>query len=189
MKIGLYFGSFNPVHIGHLIIAQFVYDNTDVQQIWFVVSPQNPFKKQSTLLNSYHRLHLVKTAIDNNPHFHASDIEFKLPVPSYTIDTLTYLQEKYADHQFVIVSGSDSFQNISKWKNAELLLANFSFIIYKRSGFGIDSSLKANVICLDAPLLDISSTYIRKQIKQKKSVQYLLPDKVFSEIRNNSYYQ
>ena len=188
MKIGLYFGSFNPIHIGHLIIAEFVQQNTDVQQVWFVVSPQNPFKKQSSLLNEYHRLHLVKTAIENNPNLHASDIEFNLPNPSYTIDTLVYLKEKYSTHQFVILLGSDSFQNIKKWKNSDVLLKENSFIVYKRPGFSISDFFNADCKIVDAPLLQISSTYIREQIKNKKSVRYLLPDAVFNEITNSNYY-
>src|SRR3954470_4207847 len=117
MKIGLYFGSFNPVHNGHLIIANYILSNTDIEQIWFIVSPQNPLKKTSTLLNEYHRLYLVQLAIENNLKFRSSDIEFKLPRPSFTIDTLTYLAEKYPRYEFVVIIGSDSLQNITKWKN------------------------------------------------------------------------
>ncbi len=189
MKIGLYFGSFNPIHVGHLIIAEFVHSHTDVQQVWFVVSPQNPFKKQISLLNSYHRLHLVKIAIENNPQLQASDVEFKLPTPSYTIDTLVYLKEKYPENQFVIVLGSDSFQNIHKWKNADILLQDYSFIIYKRPEIVIMNFYKADYLILDAPLLQISSTYIRQQIKERKSVRYLLPEAVYNEIDSNQYYK
>lgn len=153
MKIGLYFGSFNPVHMGHLIIAEHIADNTDVQQVWLVISPHNPFKQQTSLLNSYHRLHLVKLAIEDNPKLQASDVEFKLPTPSYTIDTLVYLEEKYPLHQFVIIVGSDSFQNIKKWKNGELLLKNYPFIIYNRPGFPVSDSFGADCQFLQAPLL------------------------------------
>ena len=189
MTIGLYFGSFNPIHIGHMIIAEFVQQHTDVEQVWFVVSPQNPFKLSSTLLNSYHRLHLVRLAIGNNSHLQVSDIEFKLPVPSYTIDTLTYLQEKYSNHTYKIILGSDSFQNINKWKNGEILLKNYSFIVYKRPGFPVEKKQQTNCQMVDAPLLEISSTFIRKQIQDKKSVRYLLPDAVYDEIMQNRYYQ
>ncbi len=189
MKIGLYFGSFNPIHIGHLIIAEFIQQHTDVQQTWFVVSPQNPFKVQSALLNAYHRLHLVKLAIENNPNLQASDIEFNLPTPSYTIDTLVYLQEKHPNHQFTIVLGSDSFQNIKKWKNSVLLLKSYSIIIYNRPEFTITDFYNADYQIVNAPLLQISSTYIRNQIKNKKSIRYLLPDAVYNEISRNDYYQ
>lgn len=189
MKVGLYFGSFNPIHIGHLIIAEFVKNHTNLQQVWFVVSPQNPFKAQNSLLNSYHRLHLVKTAIEDNPNLQVSDVEFKLPTPSYTVDTLTYLVEKYPENQFTIVLGSDSFQNISKWKNADILLKNYEFVIYNRPSYEINDFLGAKYQLVDAPLLQISSTYIRKQIKERKSVRYLLPEKVFDEIMANHYYR
>lgn len=189
MTIGLYFGSFNPVHIGHLIIAEFVQQHTDVEQVWFVVSPQNPFKQASSLLNSYHRLHLVRLAIGDNPHLQASDIEFKLPIPSYTIDTLTYLQEKHPEHTFRIVLGSDSFQNVSKWKNGDILLKNYSFIVYNRPDFPVKELQGGNYLIVDAPLLEISSTYIRQLIGTKKSIRYLLPDAVYNEIMQNRYYQ
>ncbi len=189
MNIGLYFGSFNPIHVGHLIIAEFVQQHTDVEQVWFVVSPQNPFKPSSSLLNSYHRLHLVRLAIGDSSHLQVSDIEFKLPVPSYTVDTLTYLQEKNPSHNYKIILGSDSFQNISKWKNGHILLKNFSFIIYNRPKFPVLNYDKANCRIVEAPLLEISSTYIRQQIQSKKSVRYLLPDTVYDEIIRNRYYQ
>ena len=189
MKIGLYFGSFNPIHIGHLIIAEYVYSNTDLQQVWFVVSPQNPFKKQESLLNSYHRLHLVALAIEGNPNLKVSDIEFKLPLPSYTSDTLVYLQEKYPSYNFSVVLGSDGFQNIKKWKNAEWLLKNYSFFIYERTDFKVVNLLTDKNIVLKSPLLEISSTYIREQLMKKNSIQYMLPEKVYNEIINNHYYQ
>ena len=135
MKIGLYFGSFNPIHIGHLIIADFVANNSDVQQVWLIVSPQNPLKPSNTLLNEYHRLHLVNLAIEGNVKLKASDVEFKLPKPSYTIDTLTYLKEKYPQNEFVVVMGSDSYQNLTQWKNYTTLISNYSFIVYQRPGF------------------------------------------------------
>lgn len=189
MKIGLYFGSFNPVHIGHLIIAEFVQQNTDIQKVWFVVSPQNPFKNKSSLLNAYHRLHLVKLAIEDNPALDASDIELHLPTPSYTIDTLVYLEEKYPQHQFCIILGSDSFQNLQNWKHSELLIQKYSFIIYTRPDFTITDFYNADYQVINAPLLQISSTFIRTQIKNKKSVRYLLPEVVFKEIMENRYYQ
>ena len=134
MKIGLYFGSFNPIHHGHLIIANFVLQNSDLDQVWFIVSPQNPLKPSAGLLNEYHRLFLVNIAIEGENKLKASDIEFKLPRPSYTIDTLTYLQEKYPQHEFSIIMGSDSFQNLPNWKNYQQILKNFPIYVYIRSG-------------------------------------------------------
>lgn len=189
MKIGLFFGSFNPVHIGHLIIAEYVYNNADVEQVWFVLSPQNPHKHSSTLLKAYDRLHLLKLALEGNVHLQVSDVEFKLPVPSYTIDTLTYLSEKYPQHQFKVVMGSDSFQNIQKWKNADILLHNYELVIYERPGYQVDhAQIKRHTVLQQAPLLQISATHIRNQLKEKKSVRYMLPAGVFQEIMDNKYY-
>jgi len=189
MKIGLYFGSFNPIHCGHLIIASHVADSGLVDQVWLVVSPHNPLKKENGLLNEYHRLHLVQLAIEDDTRLKASDIEFKLPKPSYTIDTLIYLKEKYPQHDFSIVMGSDSFQNLPKWKNAPTLLRDYNFIIYNRPGFSIQETHGAKLHVLDAPLLDISATSIRRLIKEKKSVRYLLTEPVRQEIEENNYYR
>lgn len=189
MKIGLYFGSFNPVHSGHLIIANHAVNETDLNQVWFVVSPQNPFKQAASLLNEYQRLHLIKLAIDGEKGLRASAVEFSLPRPSYTVDTLTYLKEKHPDHEFCILMGSDGFQNIHKWKNYELILKNHQIYIYKRPGFDIEDTHGASVQIIDAPLLDISSTLIRNLIKQKKSVRYLIPDIVKEEIETGGYYR
>ena len=188
MKVGLYFGSFNPVHIGHLIIAQHVLDNTDMDRLWFVVSPQNPFKLSKTLLNEYDRLHLVKLAIEDNFSMETCDIEFKLPKPSYTVDTLAYLQEKYPTHQFSVITGSDSYQNLDKWKNAGLLLDKYSFIVYSRPGFDIVPKNGRTVILDGTPSLDISASFIRNNIKERKSVRYLLSHKVWKEIEKQGYY-
>jgi nicotinate-nucleotide adenylyltransferase len=188
MKIGLYFGSFNPIHIGHLIIGSFVANNTEVEQVWYVVSPHNPLKKTSTLLNEYQRLHLVKLAIEKDDQLKVSDIEFKLPRPSYTIDTLTYLTEKYPQHTFKVIIGSDSLQNIGKWKNSQLLLQNYSFLVYQRPQFKVETS-QANIHVMQAPLLEISSTIIREIIKQGKSIRYLVPDAVMEEIEKAGYYR
>ncbi|TAL47810.1 MAG: nicotinate-nucleotide adenylyltransferase [Chitinophagaceae bacterium] len=189
MKIGLYFGSFNPVHVGHLIIANHVLNETQIDKVWFVVSPQNPFKKNNSLLNEYDRLHLVRTAVEDDVRIKASDIEFYLPKPSYTIDTLTYLQEKYPDHNFSIIMGSDSFQNIDKWKNAEAILNYYPLYIYKRSGFEIKKIYTPRIKILDAPLLEISATKIRELVKQGKSIRYLVPEKIREEIENNPFFK
>ena len=188
MKVGLYFGSFNPIHIGHLIIADFVANHSDLQQVWFVVSPQNPLKQSSSLLNEYHRLHLVNLAIEGNAKLKASDIEFKLPKPSYTIDTLTYLQEKYPSHSFSIIMGSDSFKNIGRWKNHEQLLTH-PIIIYERPGHEIKELPLPTIAILKAPLLEISATTIRENIRQQKSIRYLVPDAVIKEIETAGYYK
>jgi nicotinate-nucleotide adenylyltransferase len=190
MKVGLYFGSFNPIHHGHLLIASYVLQHTDLEQVWFVVSPQNPLKPATSLLNEYHRLYLVQLAIEGAKDLRASDIEFKLPKPSYTIDTLVYLQEKYPNHEFSVIMGSDSFQNLPKWKNSDSLLRNYPIYVYKRPGhesLPIYPGSKA-IHDLDAPLLPISSTLIRKNIKERKSIRYLVPEAVREEIERNGYY-
>jgi nicotinate-nucleotide adenylyltransferase len=188
MRIGLYFGSFNPIHTGHCIIASFICDNTDIDQVWFVVSPQNPFKASNSLLNEYHRLHLVNLAIDQDNRLMASDIEFKLPKPSFTVDTLTYLKEKYPSGDFSIIIGSDSYLNLHKWKNAEVILSSYRILVYPRPGFEVVEEPSGNITLVNAPLLDISSTAIRAAVKARKSIRYLVPDKVKEEIERTGYY-
>jgi len=188
MKIGLYFGSFNPIHVGHLIIANHIANNASIDQVWLVVSPQNPLKPSASLLNEYDRLHLVQQAIADNPQLKALDIEFKLPKPSYTIDTLTYLEEKYPTHQFSVIMGSDSFQNLPKWKQFDLLVKKCPFIIYERPGFTVTETYGAQIQIAAAPLLNISATAIRKNIKEGKSIRYLVTEVVREEIEKNGYY-
>jgi len=189
MHIGLFFGSFNPIHIGHLIVANHIVEYTNIDKLWFVVSPHNPLKDSHSLLNEYDRLHLVRLAIENNPKFRASNIEFQLPKPSYTIDTLTYLTEKFPLEQFSVIMGSDSFQNIHRWKNYEQLTKNYPIIIYQRPGFGITETHGASLTVVDAPLLSISSTFIRNQVKQGKSIRYLVPEAVFDYIAGSNYFK
>lgn len=187
-KIGLYFGSFNPVHTGHLIIASHMANNTNLDEVWFVVSPQNPFKNEKGLLNERHRLSLVKLAIEDETKLKASDVEFKLPKPSYTADSLIYLSEKCPDYSFSIIMGSDGFQNIEKWKNYEQILNNHFIYIYKRPGFEIVKDYGDKIIFVQAPLLEISATEIRKNIKAGKSIRYLVTDIVMKAIEDNGYY-
>lgn len=189
MKTGLYFGSFNPIHIGHLIIANHILNETELQKIWFVVSPQNPLKPSSTLLNEYDRLYLVQKAIEGDHRLRASEIEFSLPKPSYTAHTLAYLSEKYPSHQFTVIMGSDSYQNLVNWKNADFIVANYPILVYQRPGFAAKNKSKEKVTVLDAPLLEISATYIRNCIQQGKSVRYLLPEKVEAEIEKSGFYK
>lgn len=189
MKIGLYFGSFNPIHVGHLIIANHILNETDLKKIWFVVSPQNPFKPSSTLLNEYDRFHMVQLAIENDDRLRASNIEFSLPKPSYTVHTLAYLAEKYPGHAFSVIMGSDSFQNIDKWKNPETIINNHELIIYKRPGFEITNHVYAKIQIMDAPLLEISATHIRELAMQGKSIKYLVPEKVEEEIIANRFFK
>jgi nicotinate-nucleotide adenylyltransferase len=189
MKIGLYFGSFNPVHHGHLIIASHVLNETQLDQIWLVLSPQNPLKPSAGLLNEYHRLYLVNSALEGETRIKASNIEFGLPRPSYTVDTLAYLGEKYPQHNFSIILGSDSFQNLPKWKNHHIILQHYPLYIYRRPGFDLTGEIGDNITLLNAPMLDISSTHIRELLKQGKSIRYLVPDAVRDEIERNGYYR
>ena len=189
MKIGLFFGSFNPIHHGHLMVASFIANHTDLQQVWLVVSPQNPHKTQSSLLNEYDRLHLAQLAIEEDDQIKVSDIEFKLPKPSYTIDTLTYLEEKYPQHQFYVIMGSDSFQNLPKWKNFEALVKNYQFFVYRRPGFEITEKYGADVTYLEAPMLELSATLIRNNCKDGITIRYLVPEDVRLEIERNNYFK
>lgn len=189
MKVGLFFGSFNPVHTGHLIIANHIASNTSLDEVWFVVSPQNPFKEKASLLSQYDRLHLVNLAIENNPKLRASDIEFKLPTPSYTIDTLTFLKDKYKQHTFSLIMGADNLTNLHKWKNADILLRDYPIYVYSRpDAVKPKVDLKGDIQFLDAPLLSISATFIRTQIKEGKSIKYLVPEKVENYILESNFY-
>ena len=189
MRIGLYFGSFNPIHTGHLIIANHVLNETNLQKVWFVISPQNPFKPSASLLNEYDRLHFVQKAVEDDTRLKASNIEFSLPKPSYTAHTLSYLAEKYPSDQFTIIMGSDSFQNLPNWKNAEIILSNYPIIVYLRPGFDLKGNVDAKIKVLDAPLLEISATHIRECIQNRKSIKYLVPKVVEEEIEKSSFYR
>ncbi|MFD2246223.1 nicotinate (nicotinamide) nucleotide adenylyltransferase [Pontibacter ruber] len=190
MKVGLLFGSFNPIHIGHLILANFMATNTDLDAVWLVVSPQNPFKPSNTLLHEFDRLHMVSLAIADNPNLGVSNIEFNMPKPSYTIDTLTYLQEKYPSYEFVLIMGEDNLAGFPKWKNYESILEYHKVYVYPRSG-SLTTELigMPNVSFVKAPILDISATFIRDCLRQEKSIKYLVPDEVADYIRVHKLYQ
>lgn len=190
MNIGLYFGSFNPIHHGHLIIANYIHQNTALDQVWFIVSPQNPLKSTKGLLNRYHRLFLIQIAIEEEKNLKVSNIEFGLPTPSYTANTLIHLNEKYPEHKFSIIMGSDSFENITRWKNYKYIVDNYPIYIYKRLQHEITQNFpEANITLLNAPLIEISATHIRENIRSGKSIRYLVPEKVKEEIENNHYYK
>lgn len=189
MNVGLYFGSFNPIHVGHLIIASHILNESSLQKIWFVVSPQNPFKNSEHLLNEYDRFHLVQKAIEGDLRLKVTDIEFSLPKPSYSVETLAYLKEKYPSYRFSIIMGSDSFQNLEKWKNASVIIANYPIIVYRRPGFEVNNSCGAQLQVMEAPLLEISATHIRQLIRAGKSIRYLVPPAVEEEIAASNFFR
>ncbi len=190
MKIGLFFGSFNPVHTGHMIIANFMATQTDLDQVWLVVSPQNPLKPKTSLANDHDRLHLVTLAIGDNPNLRPSNIEFTLPKPSYTIDTLVYLKEKYPEKKFVLIMGGDNLGTLHKWKNYEILLRDYEIYLYKRPSYDVgEFGAHPNVHHFEAPMLDISATYIRQCLQDGKPVQYLVPDAVFEYLEGCTLYR
>ena len=190
LKVGLYFGSFNPIHIGHLAIANYMAEYSDLDQVWFVVSPQNPFKQKGSLLNDYHRLELVNRSIEHYPKLKASNIEFGLPKPSYTIDTLTYLKEKYSDYEFSLIMGSDNLKSFKKWKNYELILKEHDLYVYPRPGFK-DEEVKLNgtVHLINAPLMEVSSSFIREAIKSKKEIPYFMPEAAYNYLKEMHFYE
>jgi len=189
-KVGLFFGSFNPIHYGHLIIANHMLEHTDLDQAWFVVSPCNPLKQKQTLLDEHHRLAMVKIAIDDNPNFRASDIEFKMPQPSYTTHTLAYLADQYPNKQFCLIMGGDNLESIEKWKNYHFILDNYTIYVYPRPDTEISKWLQMpNIHLTNAPLMDISSSFIRKQIAHGKSIRYITPDAVIKYIDEMHFYE
>ena len=190
MKTGLYFGSFNPIHIGHMAIANFMIEFSDLEQLWFVVSPQNPLKEKKSLLKDYHRLEMVHLAVEEDDRFRASDIEFRLPTPSYTIDTLAYLEEKNPGRVFQLVMGADGLRTFHKWKHAELIAKNYHRLIYPRPGIDMESvSRLPNATIVDAPLMEISSSFIRNAIRDGKDVRHLMPAKAYQYMREMHFYE
>lgn len=189
-KIGLFFGSFNPIHTGHMIIANIMAENTDLDKVWFVVSPLNPFKSSGSLLHEFDRYDMVKAAIADNYKLEASDIEFHLPKPSYTIDTLVVLAEKNPGKRFKVILGEDNLTNFEKWKNHQRILDDYGLYVYPRPGVTkSELSRHDQVKMVEAPLLDISATYIRQCIKDNKSVRYLVPESVEQIIRTRNFYK
>jgi nicotinate-nucleotide adenylyltransferase len=204
MRVGLYFGTFNPIHVGHLVIANYMADFTDLDQVWLIVTPQNPLKKKSSLLADYHRLALVREAIKDNPKLNASDVEFGLPQPNYTATTLAYLKEKYPSHRFSLIMGEDNLRTLHKWYNHENLLTNYQLYVYPRvltsqeedevaeigelhrNGLADHASI---VMCEDAPVMKVSSSFIRQAIKDGKDVRYLLTEPVHKYVDEMNFYR
>lgn len=188
-KIGLFFGSFNPIHSGHLVIASYMANYTDLEEVWLVVSPHNPLKKKDSLINSYDRLEMVNLAIENAENLRSSTIEFSLPQPSYTIDTLIHLKEKYPNKEFVLIMGSDNLTTLHKWKNHDILLRDYNIYVYPRPGHQGHELEKHNAVKMtDAPLMELSATFIRQSVKAGKSVRYFVPDKVLDFIDSKGLY-
>lgn len=192
MKIGLYFGTFNPIHIGHLIIANHLAEYSDLDQIWMVVTPHNPLKNKQTLLDDYQRLQLVFLATEDYPKIKPSDVEFKLLQPNYTVNTLAHLQDKYPQYEFSLIMGEDNLKSLHKWKNFEVILQNHEIYVYPRISIGEkNETFKSDhkIHLIDAPIVEISSTSIRENIKNKKNVRPLLPEKVWEYIDKNNFYK
>ncbi|WEK69244.1 MAG: nicotinate (nicotinamide) nucleotide adenylyltransferase [Candidatus Chryseobacterium colombiense] len=192
-KVGLFFGSFNPIHIGHLILANYILENSDMNEVWFVVSPQNPFKDKKTLLNDHNRLDMVELALKNYPNIKASNVEFSLPKPSYTIDTLAYLNEKYPNYSFSLMMGEDNLKSLHKWKNSDYLIKNYHIIVYPRVFEGEAKSTEyqkhENISLIKAPIIELSATEIRRMIKENKNVRPMLPPEVFEYLDGSSFYK
>lgn len=197
MKVGLFFGSFNPIHTGHLIVANFMVEDTDLDEVWFVVSPRNPFKSSKSLLHEFDRIDMVERAIEDNPKFKAIDIEFHLPKPSYTITTLVQLREKYPQHQFILILGEDNLYSFPRWRNHAQILENHPLYIYPRPQRKTAENKENNAKILDhphvkkvdAPLIEISATMIRQFVKKYRSIRYMVPDKVAQFISDRKFYQ
>ena len=189
-KTGLLFGSFNPIHVGHLMIAGYMFEFSDLNELWFVVSPLNPLKEKHSLLPDHHRLEMVNLAVEDDKRFRSCNIEFKLPRPSYTINTLTYLQDKYPEREFIIISGTDIFPTFHKWKNWEQLLEFYKFYVYPRPGSS-DHELTRHpsVKLFNAPMVEISASFIREAIRTGKNMSYYLPEKTYKYIQEMHFYK
>jgi nicotinate-nucleotide adenylyltransferase len=189
-KIGLFFGSFNPIHIGHMMIANWMVEFAGLHQVWFIISPHNPLKEKTSLLAGNHRLAMATIAVEDDPRFRASNVEFHLPEPSYTIDTLHFLKEKYPDNEFVIIAGQDNLPQFQEWKNYEELLEENEFFIYPRTGVPAGRfDNHPHIHLTEAPMLEISSTFIRQSIREKKDIRHFLPEKVWKYIDEMQFYK
>jgi nicotinate-nucleotide adenylyltransferase len=189
MKTGLFFGSYNPIHIGHMAIANYMLEFTDLNQLWFVISPQNPLKKKSSLLEDHKRRTMLEIAVEDDDRFRICDIEFKLPKPSYTVDTLAYLKELHPQHEFILIMGADGLATFGKWKNHKIIEDQYARYIYPRPGFAFFPAEHRNARLVEAPLMDISSTFIRKALKSKHDIRHFLPGKVYEYITLMHYYE
>ena len=192
MRIGLYFGTFNPIHIGHLIIANHMAEFSDLDEIWLIVTPHNPHKQKSTLLDDHHRLYMVQLAVDDYPKLKASEVEFKLAQPNYTVHTLSHLTDKYPQHQFSLIMGEDNLYSLHKWKNYEQILANHAIYIYPRIFNKHTETIKIeseNIFKIDAPIIELSSTAIRAGIKANKNMRPMMPEKVWQYVERNLFYK
>ena len=189
MKVGLFFGSFNPMHIGHKAIASYMVEFTDLEKVCFVVSPQNPLKRKQTLLNQHHRLMIIRMEIEDNPKLQVSDIEFKMPQPSYTIDTLARLKDQYSENEYALIMGADNLQNLHKWKNYQQILSEYSVYVYPRPGIEISETHKNIHIVKGVPQMEISASFIRESIKRNKDTSYLIPEKAWQYIDEMNFYK
>ncbi len=190
IKTGLFFGSFNPIHIGHMAIANYMLEFSDIDQLWFVISPQNPLKAKLTLLADYHRLELARKAVDDDDRFRISDIEFSMPKPSYTIDTLAYLSEKYPDNEFYLIMGADGLKTFHHWKNSQLIKEKYHRLVYPRPGISSEEiSAHVNITLMEAPKIEISSSFIRKSIREEKDIRYFLPERTYQYIKEMHFYE
>ena len=189
MKIGLFFGSFNPMHIGHKVIASYMAEFSELEQVWFVVSPQNPLKQKQSLLDQYHRLMIIRMELEDNPKLEVSDIEFGMPQPSYTIDTLVRLKEEHPENEYALIMGADNLQNFHKWKNYEQILADYSVYVYPRPGIEISGKHENIHIIKGVPQMEISASFIRKSIKEGKDISYLMPEKAWKYTDEMNFYK
>ena len=192
MKVGLFFGSFNPIHIGHMIIANYIVEFSDLEEVWFVVTPQSPFKQKKSMLSNHHRLAIANIAVEDFDKLKTSDIEFALPQPNYTINTLAHIEEKFPKHQFCLIMGEDNLKGFHKWKNYETILQNYELYVYPRISDGKTENQFLNhskITKVNAPIVQISSTFIRKSIQQNKDIRTMLPTNVWKYIDEMNFYK